>query len=141
MFDSGPLTRQRGTRVRACRRPVGVRPRACICPPATCAQPRKKRCSGVKPSILAGRVFQGGTLLVIKNTFGHKKCCLVINSGHKICSWVIPGRGLVIQNGRVVIKSDAWVIYSAFGHTVFAFWDVKNACSTCSMRSSVPRWN
>ena len=40
-------------------------------------------------------------------------------------TWVIPGRGLVIQNGRVVIKNDAWVIYSAFGHTVFAFWDVK----------------
>ncbi len=42
--------------------------------------------------------------------FGHIKCDLVIKSGHKMCTWVIPGRGLVIRNGDLVIQNVSWVI-------------------------------
>ena len=62
--------------------------------------------------------------------FGHIKCVLVIKSGHKKCTWVILGRGLVIRNGVLVIRNAPWVIHFAFGHTVLPFWDVKN-CVPC----------
>ena len=75
-------------------------------------------------------MFQVERFWSYKVHFGHTKCDLVINCGHKKCTWVILGRGLVIRNGVLVIRSDAWVIYFAFGHTVLVFWDVKK-CVPC----------
>src|SRR6267154_2287403 len=54
MFDSGPLPRNLGSGcglVLAIKRAYSIRSLA----PQTCAQPRKNRCSGVKPSFSGGR--------------------------------------------------------------------------------------